>query len=176
VCLQGTSAATDTVLKIHGKVITQNHTEVSPDNKRLIVTIKPAGSSAAKTHIFERVSGSTGLSGSWQDTDDPYRTPKVIITTLSGSVFRLDLPLVKQDTEMSLDGVDAPTHGASKDEHVTLSAKPDGQSKLVLTQKIDGVAVSENSLTLSSDGRSLIHESWRPGHPNERLKLVYDKQ
>jgi hypothetical protein len=176
VCLQGTSSATDTVLKIHGRVITQNHTEVSPDNKRLTVTTKPAGTSVAKTHIFERVSGSTGLSGSWQDMNDSYRTPKVIVTTLSASVFRLDFPLVKQDTEMNLDGADAPMHGASQEERVTLSARQDGQSRLFILQKIDGVAASEGFLILSQDGRSLIQETWRPGHPNERLRLVYDKQ
>jgi hypothetical protein len=176
VCLDGTPYSTDTVLKISGKAVVKSHSEISPDNKHLVVTSKPTGSKTTKTHTFQRVFGSTGLSGSWRDTDDTYRAPKILITNLSGSVFRLDLPLVKQDTEMNLDGVDAPTHGASKQERVTLSVKPDGQSKLVFMQKIDGVAVSESSLTLSPDGRSLIDDSWRPGHPNDKLRLIYDKQ
>jgi hypothetical protein len=176
VCPHGTSSMTDSVLKIHGKIVVRNHNEVSPDSKQLIVTSRLSASGALKTHSFERVSGTTGLSGSWQDMDDSHREPKVIITTLSASVFRLEIPLVKQDTEMNLDGTDAPTHGASKEERVTLSAKPDGQSKLVFTQKVDGVDVAESSLTLSHDGRSLIQQTWRPGHPNERQTLVYDKQ
>jgi hypothetical protein len=176
VCLHGTSSATDTVLKIGGKIVSRNHTEISPDNKQLTITTRPTESSAVKTHSFRRVAGSNGLSGSWQDTDDSHRAPKVMITTLSGSVFRLDLPTVQQSTEMNLDGTDAPTHGISKQERVTLSAKPNGQSKLAMIQKFDGIDVAESSLTLSSDGRSLILQSWRPGHPNVSNTLVYDKQ
>ena len=176
VCLHGTSFATDTVLKIGGKIVSRNHTEISPDNNQLIITTRPTESSAVKTHSFRRVSGSTGLSGSWQDTDDSHRAPKVMITTLSGSIFRLDLPTVQQTTEMNLDGTDAPTRGISKQERVTLSAKPNGQRKLAMIQKFDGVDVAESSLTLSPDGRSLILKSWRPGHPNQSNTLVYDRQ
>ena len=176
VCLHGTSSATDTVLKVGGKVVSRNHTEISPDNKQLIITATLTDSPSVRTHTFRRVAGSSGLSGSWQDTDDSHRAPQVMITTLTGSVFRLDLPSVQQNTEMNLDGTDAPTHGISKQERVTLSAKPDGQSKLAMIQKFDGVDVAESSLTLSPDGKSLILKSWRPRHPNESNTLVYDRQ
>lgn len=47
--------------------------------------------------------------------------------------------------------------------------------RLLTVQKLNGTVVTQGGLILSSDGRSITEETWKPGAPKAKTRLVYEK-
>jgi hypothetical protein len=134
------------------------------------------GAQKTSQRTFVRFSKSTGLAGAWSDANALEHQPQIMVTALAGSTLRLSFPMEMQYTDMKLDGTDALTHGAVNGARVTLSVKPDGMRRLLTAQKLNGTVVNQGMLILSSDGRNLTEETWKPEAPNVKSRLVYEKQ
>jgi len=178
-CLKTTTTTMDTAEQENGKLLNTVHRELSSDGKTLtqtMVTIDEHGSGKLTHRNFTRFSKSTGLAGAWTDANGLDRQPQVMVTALVGSTLRLSFPREKQYTDAKLDGSDAPTQGIADGARVTLSVKPEGSRKLLTVQKLNGAALYHGTLILSSDGRSITEETWKPEAPTMKSRLVYEKQ
>jgi hypothetical protein len=178
-CLKTTATTMDTAEKENGKLLNTVHRELSADGKTLaqtMVRIDEQGSGKLTHRDFTRVSKSTGLAGVWADANGLDRQPQVMVMALVGSTLRLSFPREKQYTNAKLDGSDSPTQGIAGGARVTLSVKPEGSRKLLTVQKLNGTVLYHGTLILSSDGRNITEETWKPEAPTMKSRLVYDKQ
>jgi hypothetical protein len=177
-CAQATTTEMDTTLKENGKVGSRSHSEISADGKtqtETLTRIHEDGTTETKNTVFVRISGSTGFAGSWKSTAAPSQESETMVTSVLGSVLRVEFPLAQQYTEMNLDGSDALTHGRVP-AGATMSAKPDGPLRVVTVRKLKGVVVSNGTLMMSPDGRTLVYEWWKPDHPALKGRQVYERQ
>jgi hypothetical protein len=178
-CLKATATTMDVAEKDNGIPVSTVHRELSADGKTLTqitTAISPNRQKESVKRVFVRFSTSSGLAGAWKDVRELDRRPQLMVTALTGSVLRLSFPREKQYTDMKLDGTDAVTHGTASGDRVTLSAKPEGAQKILTTLKLNGTVVNQGVLLLSSDGRSITEETWRPDAPSVKTILVYEKQ
>jgi len=178
-CVKATATAIDVLEKDNDKLIGRVHRELSTDGKTLTQTATEFGQSQPQKsvkRVFSRYSKSTGLAGAWSDESELDRQPQVMVTALANSTLRLSFPREKQYTDAKLDGSDAPTHGVPSGAKITLSVTPEGSQKLLTVQKLNGTILNNGTLTLSSDGRSITEETWKPDAPKVKSRLVYEKQ
>ena len=177
-CLKATEKAMDTAEKTNGRLLNTAHRELSSDGnmlKQTMVSIDERGAKTTTERAFIRYSKSRGLVGAWNDVNALNRQPQVLVTSLRGSIFHLGFPSEKQYTDTKLDGTDAPTHSELGGSVASLSVKPESSQQLLTTQKLNGTVVKLGVLILSSDGRSITEETWKPGAPMVKSRIVYDK-
>ncbi len=177
-CVNGTLTSMDVAERDDGKPVNTVHREISADGKALtqtITTIAEHGPGKSVQKVFVRLSKPSGLAGEWIDPNELNRQPQILMTALKGSMFYLGFPLEKQYTEMKLDGSDAQTHGTAAGVQATLSVTPATPQKLFTVQKRNGIVVTQGVLILSSDGRSITEETWKPDAPASKTRLVYEK-
>jgi len=177
-CVNGTLTSMDVAERDNGKPVNTVHRELSPDGKTLtqtITTIDEHGPGKSVRKVFVRFSKPSGLAGEWIDTKELDRQPQVMTTALRDSVFHLSFPMEKQYTDMKLDGSDAQTHGTAIGVQATLSAKPETPQRLLTVRKLNGTIITQGVLILSSDGRSITEETWKPEAPSVKTRLVYEK-
>ena len=178
-CVHENATTMDMVSKRNGKVLASRRLELSKDGTTTtshITLIHADGSKEEKTRMYVRFNASAGLEGAWKDMDRSEIDPKRMVTTLTGSTFRVVFPDAKQFTDMKIDGTDTPIQGLRSGSKVTNAAKMESPLKISTIQKINGVTTKEGSLELSPDGKMLIQETWRPGSPSVRSRLVFDRQ
>ena len=177
-CVNGTLTSMDVAERDNGKPVNTVHREISPDGKSLtqtITTIDEHGPGKSVRKVFVRFSKPSGLAGEWTDTKELDRQPQIMTTGLKESMFHLGFPLEKQCTDMKLDGSDAQTHGTAIGVPATLSVKPETPQRLLTVQKLNGNVVTQGVLILSSDGRSITEQTWKPEAPASKTRLIYEK-
>jgi hypothetical protein len=178
-CVSGTLTSMDVAEKDNGKPVNTVHREVSSGGKTLtqtITTVDEHGPGKSVRKVFVRFSKPSGLAGEWTDPKELDRQPQIMTTALKESTFHLGFPLEKQYTDMKLDGSDAQTHGTAIGVQATLSVKPETPQRLLTVQKLNGTVITHGVLILSSDGRSITEETWKPEAPSVRTRLVYEKR
>jgi hypothetical protein len=105
------------VWKEDGKVVSDDHNEISADGKTLTVlhkTPKRDGSTDAYQMVYTRVSGANDLIGQWEEArPNPYSCT-LIVSSPSPGVLRWNFPEYKQTVEGKPDGSDLPVTGADQ--------------------------------------------------------------
>jgi len=176
-CTKGTLTSMDVEERDNGRPANAVHREVSPDGKSLIQTITTVEDGPGKSirKVFIRSSKPSGLAGEWTDPKELDRQPQVLVTAVNGTTFHLGFPTEKQYADMKLDGTEAPIHGTYSGARATLAIKAETAQRLLTVEKLNDVVVTNGTLILSSDGRSITEETWKPGAPKIKTRLVYER-
>ena len=178
-CTKADGATYDFTYKAAGKVLGTSVTVISSDGKSITDTYKatkPDGTSFTTTTTSARVSGTAGLAGEWKDTKSASTSASIMTIAVTGDSFHFAYPEWKQGATVKLDGTYAPFTGAQVPEGVTVSYKAVSPTQLNGGTKLNGKLWSEDTMTLSADGKTITDVSWSPGKPNEKTTAVYDKQ
>jgi len=161
-------------------VFTNLHRELSADGKTLTITAagtKPDGSTYHDERVFERVTGTDGLIGTWRSVKVVFSGPQqFVISSPAPGVLRYELPDIKASVEGRADGSDHPVTGPTTPPGMTSGFKLVNPTKLTYVLKIDGKPDSYGVQTLARDGRSFTDTSWNPGKESEKTTAVYVRQ
>ena len=172
--------AWDAVNKIEDRVFTREHHELSADGRTLTISIagtRPDGTTFHNESVFERVTGTDGLIGTWRSVKVASNGPRqFVISSPAPGVQRYELPDRQQAVEGRADGSDHPITGPTAPPGFTSGFKLTSPTKLTYVLKIDGKPVGYGVHTLAPDGRSFTATTWNAGKESERTTAVYVKQ
>jgi hypothetical protein len=172
--------AWDAVHKIEGKVHAREHHELSADGRTLTITTAgtwPDGSTFHSESVYQRVTGTDGLVGTWRSVKATSGgPPHFIISSPAPGVLRYELPDSQQSVEGRADGSDHPITGPTAPPGFTSAFKLVSPTKLTYVLKIDGKPIGYGVQTLAPDGRTFTDVTWNPGKESEKLTSVYLKQ
>ena len=108
--------AWDTVAKVGDRVLDRSHRKLSADGKTLTMSFtgqNPDGSSFNEEDVYERVSGTSGLLGTWRSVKvkNPGGPRTFVISSPKKGVLRYDIPEMKASIEGPADGKDRAISG-----------------------------------------------------------------
>jgi hypothetical protein len=173
--------AWDTVTQADGKPLGKSHRQLSADGKTLTITFtgtRPDGVAFRDEEVYERVSGTAGLIGTWRSVkvSEPNGPQEFVITSPAPGVLRYEVPDMKASAEGRTDGSDNPLTGPQVPPGSTISFKMLAPTKIRYVMKINGKTDNLGEETLAADGRSFTDLNWNPGKENEKTTGVYLKQ
>ena len=178
-CVEASPGRMESVNRNGGKTMATSKSELSADGRTLTVVmtlVRPNGAQDTNKTVYARMGGGAGFAGAWRNTDPENVAMKTMVTKLSGSTLRISYPKEQLFTDVPLNGSYAAMHGVTTGLKITLSAKPDGELRILTGEKTDGTLDTEGDLLLSPDGKVLIREIWRPGMPESKAISVYDRE
>jgi len=178
-CLPEGDRSFQTTTKRNGVKIADYRWDVSADGKTLTIAwdySEGKGPSHHSTRTYDRLSGDKGLAGAWRDTKPLELRPQFLQIRLGLRTLRFAYPQARQITELTLDGADAPVRSPSIASGFTMAIRPQGDREFATTFKSSGRIIHQGTLELSADGRTLTDTWWRPGQPDRKTVLVYQKQ
>jgi hypothetical protein len=95
---------------------------------------------------------------------------------LDGQHLHLGYPETGTSSDSLLDGSITPIQGPLVWPHATISVKAISPQELDTRTMYSGKVAREGTMELSEDGRTLVVESWTPDNPDEKDRLIYEKQ
>jgi hypothetical protein len=180
VCVKSGATGLDITLKENGVKTRATHDELSADGKDFTTTVtefRPSGTVITSQITFSRLSGSDGFAGQWRDTSYlQWHTD--LFVRVDNQSLQIDYPSGGEKMDLPLDGAEAAVRGPHALEgDNTCAARPAGNREFLMVTKHNGKVFSQDSLVLSSDGRTITDTWWRnPDRPDDKATLVYEKQ
>jgi hypothetical protein len=154
------------------------HWELSAGGKiftATATTFRPSGPVITGQVVATRISGSNNFAGRWKATSIIQPPPELTLR-LDSQFLHITYPSVGNYVDAQLNGADAAVQGPLAPEGVTYSVRLAGPQQIFVLVKRDGKALTQGSLELSDNGRS-ITESWRtPNQPADKTTFVYEKK
>jgi hypothetical protein len=171
----------ESVTKADGKLLSNIHRELSADGKTLAMTVtgaRPDGTAFHEEEVYERVSGTSGLIGTWRSIkfSEPPGPHEFVITSPAAGVLHYEVPDMKVVAEGRTDGSDNPLHGPTLPPGSTISFKALSPNKIQYVMKVNGHVDNMGEQTLAADGRSFSDVNWDAGKENEKSMGVFVKQ
>lgn len=163
----------------NGKVLGRTHLSFSSNGKKQYMTSTnylPGGKTTTSHSTYTRLSGTTGLAGKWRQTRYSSTSPGIMVISVSGNTIHFHNPAEKSMLSAKLDGTPATPTGPDAPRGLTDSVKKISPRELHETVRLNGKIVSQETDTLSVNGKTLTEVSWNPAKPNEKEIDVYTKQ
>jgi hypothetical protein len=173
--------AWDTVTHADGKELVKSHRQLSADGKTLTITFtgtRPDGVAFRDEEVYERVSGTAGLIGTWRSikVSEPSGPREFVISSPGPGVLHYEVPDMKASAEGRTDGSDNPLTGPTMPPGMTISFKVLSPTKIRYVTKVNGKTDNLGEESLAADGRSFTDMNWNPGKESEKTTGVYLKQ
>ena len=178
-CTGDAAAGFDVTSMANGTVLSKSHRTISADGKTMTIdgtTMHADGTTAKFDDTYKRISGTTGMAGTWKDVKDKASGTGAMVISISGDTVHLEFPANKSVFDGKLDGSDSPYTGPTLPQGALQSYKADGPTKISYATKYKDKVLSEGIMTVSADGKTLSDEYWVAGKKAEKRTLVYDKQ
>jgi hypothetical protein len=157
-----------------GKPVSKVKLEISPDGKKATRTIQvtpPDDSPYTITTTSMRVSGGSGLSGTWKETDfNESQDTGVLVIQVSGDNIAFKETDNDKPITCKLDGTPTTISGTR-----TMSVKQDGPRTLKVTYSNDGMVARENTFVLSADGKSVNETDVTPAPSPSTMTVTFHK-
>jgi hypothetical protein len=176
-CATTSPTALDLTRKENGVKINAYHWELSSGGKVLTSTataFRPSGAVITAQVVASRISGSKGFAGQWRNTGYVQQHADRILR-VDSRALHIGYPNAGQYVDAPLDGVDAAMHGPNAPQGVTYAVRPAGPRKFFILTKRNGKVINQEFLELSNDGRVVTDSWWPPSQPNDKGRLVYEK-
>jgi len=177
-CAKTGESVMDATTKENGKNVGTAHWKLSVDESTLTIngtSVESDGSVKTHEKVYRRTFGSNGFTGGWNDTERLKSHPPMVLA-LSERTLHIAFSGSGEYMDPPLDGTDAPCHGPGVPEGLTVSIRPNGTREFLTLRRLHGQVLNQGSLRLSTDGRTLVEEYWKPEKPDQKATLVYDKQ
>jgi hypothetical protein len=179
-CTQNSPASFSMVTKAKGTEYSRTQREISPDGKQLTAITKgtqPDGTPYTDTNVFERISGKSGLLGTWKNVKSESTSPDIVVINVSDpDVIHWELPGFKQSIDGRMDGQPIAVTGPQVPDGLTFTFRKVGATRLTYAVKVKDKTLNEGVQALSADGRTLTDTSWIPAKPTEKEIAFYEKQ
>jgi hypothetical protein len=169
----------ETTNKVDGKVTGTSTLRLGADGRSLSVdskNIKADGKSSSDSSIYQRVSGTSGLSGKWKTKNVKIGSPGTLTIADKGA-DGLTLTFVEEKgtCDAKFDGKDHPATGPIWPSGWTCSIAKNGATGFDVVWKKDRKVMYNDSFKISTDGKVLTNESDAPA-VSEKIRAVYDRQ
>jgi len=169
------------VTRIDGKVFAKGHVALSADGKTLTETFtgtRPDGQEFHEEDVFNRVSGTGGLAGTWRTAKvtDPTGPQTFVFSSPAAGVMHVEIPDMQVSVQGRTDGTDHALTGPTLPPGATISLKRLTATKMKYVMKIDGKIDSEGVQSIAPDGRSFTDTNWNADRASEKTIAVYVKQ
>jgi len=177
-CVKSSSTVLTLARKENGVKTSAHRWELSGNGKFLTSTVtafRPGGPVTTGQFVAWRTSGSNDFAGQWRDTTYLRRHDEMTLR-LDSRVLHIGYASGGEYVDAPLDGADAAVHGPYVLGSVTYSIKPAEQRRFLILTKRNGKVLTQGSLELSKDGKTIIDTWWNPSQPTDKGMLVYDKQ
>ena len=102
-------------------------------------------------------------------------TPQIMILHKAGGLLHFEFPNSQWTCDSKLDGSPAPLTGPSAPRNAMLVVKFNA-GKLSWVETVHGRPVQYVDATSNADGKTLTEILWGPEQPDQKLKLLFDKQ
>ncbi len=178
VCVKSGVTVLDITQKENGVRTRVTHDELSTDGKVFTTTVtefRPNEPIRTSQIVFSRASGSDDFAGQWRDTSYLQQHADMTLR-LDQQVLHIDYPGAGQHIEAPLDGGDVAIQGPPASAGVTYAARLAGQRQFIILTKRNGKVLTQGSLELSKDGRSVTDSWWNPDQPSNKATFVYEKE
>ncbi|HEV2228828.1 MAG TPA: hypothetical protein VGR86_07690 [Steroidobacteraceae bacterium] len=167
--------------RIDGKVIYKARVVLSDDGKTLTETFtgtRPDGQEFHEEDVFNRVSGTDGLAGTWRTAKvtGPTGPQTFVISSPAAGVLHYEIPDQQISVEGRTDGTDYALTGPTMPPGATISFKSLSPTKIRYTMKINGKSDNTGVQTIAPDGRSFTDTNWNADRESEKTTGVYVKQ
>jgi hypothetical protein len=177
-CLLSGVTILDLTRKQNGIKTSAYRWELSSDRKiftSVVTVFRKNGPLTLGQLIASRVSGSDGFAGQWRD--QTYVQSHInMMLTLDSNALHIAYPDAGEYIDATLNGIEAPVRGRHNLLDVTYTIQPSGQRRFFILTKRDSKPLTQGSLELSSDGRSITNSWWTPDRPADKRTLIYEKQ
>jgi hypothetical protein len=177
-CVRSSPTTVDVTRKENGVRTNTSHWELSAGGEVLVVTtaaFRSSGPVIVTRTVASRISGSNGFAGQWRDTTDLQRHAEITLR-LNRQTLHIRYPNTGEYIDVPLDGVDTMMSGPHAPRGLTYAVRPAGQREFLILTKRNGKVLTQESLKLSSDG-TVVTETWSTlSRPNDKGRLVYEKE
>jgi hypothetical protein len=166
------------VIKKDGRVLSSmTHTLSDGGKKQMIkgTESKPDGTTSDFNVVWKKVSGGSGLAGTWEETDVKFTSPdEWVIEAYEGDGLTFNTPAYQDVLSMKFDGKDYEEKGPNVAPGSASSGKRINAQVLEVTDKVKGEVMDHTKFELSPDGKTLTLTIHNTGQAKP-LTLVYDK-
>lgn len=177
-CVKNSATVLDLTRKENGVRTNAYRWELSAGGKVLTSTVTAfplSGPVIMRQVVASRLSGSNGFAGQWRAAGFLQRRADMTLR-LESQALHIDYPNGGEYIDALLDGAYAAVHGPNGPEMETYAVRPAGQRKFLILTKRNGKVLTQGSLELSNDGRTITDSWWNPSQPSDKGTLVYDKR
>ena len=179
-CTQISPSSFSIVTKAKGVDYSKTQREISADGKTMTAVTsgtQPDGTPYTETNIYQRLSGKSGLPGTWKNVKSESSSPDVMVINVSGSnAIHWELPGQKESLDGKMDGQPIAVTGPQVPDGLTFTFRKIGESRLTYAVKFKDKTLNEGEQLLSADGRTITDTSWIPAKPTEKEIAFYEKQ
>lgn len=176
-CVKSSAAVLDLMQKEDGVKTNAYHWELSAAGKVLTATateFRPSGPVVKGRIVTSRVSGSNDFAGQWQDTSYLQRHADMMLR-VDSQTLHISYPRAAQYIDAPFNGVDVVVQGPHP-EGTTYAARLVGRREFLTLTKRNSKALTQESLELSKDGRTITYSWWSPDRPTDKSTFVYEKE
>ena len=166
------------VIKKDGRVLSSMTHTVSEDGKTQTIKgteTKPDGTTSDFNVVWKKVSGGSGIGGTWEETDVKFTSPdEWDIAAYESDGLTFNTPAYQDTLSMKFDGKDYEEKGPDVPPGSMSSGKRVDAHTLEVTDKVKGEVMDHTKYEVSSDGKTLtltIHETGQ----TKPLTMVYNK-
>jgi hypothetical protein len=176
--MKSSATAMDLIRKENEAKSSTYHFELSDGGKvlsLLATAFGPRGPVSTTQIIFSRLFGSNDFAGQWRDTTYLQQHADMTVR-LDKQTLHIGYPNAGQYIDASLDGVDSADHGPHSEEGATIAIRTAGDREFHTVTKRHGKVLTQGSLELSKDSRTITDSWWNPDQPNDKRTLVYERK
>lgn len=177
-CVKSSDTVLDLTRKENGAKTSVYHWQLSADGTVLTATMTslgPRGPVDTSQLVASRISGSNDFAGQWRDTGYLQRRSEMMLQ-LDSQALHISYPNAKQYIDLLFNGADAAVRGPHAPDGTTYAVRRAGRREILTLTKRNGKILTQGSLDLSSDGRTVTDTWWNPDRPDDKGTLVYEKQ
>ena len=166
------------VVKKDGRVLSTMTHALSDGGKTQTIKgteTKPDGTTSDFDVVWKKLSGGTGLAGTWEEADVKFTSPdEWLIEAYEGDGLTFNTPAYQDVLSMKFDGKDYEEKGPNVAPDSASSGKRVNAHTLEVTDKVKGEVMDHTKFEVSPDGKTLtltIHDAGQ----KKPLTVVYDK-
>ncbi len=172
----------DTIHKAGDVVESTTHRQLSEDNQTFTMTTDGTAADGSTLHyvdVYTRVSGTTGLLGSWRSTSSTstYSSDeRITIFPSPPGTYHQQSTRDKSTIEGKTDGSEFPLKGPRISPGVTMAMKVVSPHSFTYTMKLDGNVQYEGVQTMAEDEKSFTNTSWIKGSEGTKFTYFYVRE
>jgi len=140
-----------------------------------ITNLHADGKTDTDKETYAKVSGSTGLAGTWKDVKSSDSTPFTFSIAARANGMLLTIPVYQETIALTFDGVPAKVVAPTAGPNNMMTAKKTSSDEFTAVQKVGTKEVADFDFKLTG-AKTLTLEIWSPGKESEKSVLHYDKQ
>jgi hypothetical protein len=166
----------ETIIRRNGQVLNKFRQVFHADTMTLTAShTKPGGGIVEESAVWKRVSGGSGILGTWQSTEVKAAATGLNIAANGADGLTIEFPDYGTSCAAKFDGKDYPMNGLQEQQHASCSITKSGPSSFKATVKQDGKVIVNHLVTVDVAG-TVLTDDGTAATATEPMKAVYTRQ